>query len=191
MFGDGATNSGAFHEALNLASVWQLPVIFVCENNLYGEYSPLRATTPVNDLWTRASAYAMPGSMVDGMNPEAVSVAVAEAVTRARGGEGPTLLEMKTYRYRGHSAADPGDYRPAEELLEWQARDPLAIAEMDLAANGADADSLAGVRADLERAVHEALRNAQDGPELGPNSLLAHVWADDSVAERSLDTGVR
>ena len=128
IFGDGTANIGAFHEGLNIAAVWRLPVIFVCENNLYGEYSPLATTTAVKDIAERASSYAMPASaVVDGQDLDAVTAAMATAVDRARSGGGPTLLEMKTYRYSGHSRSDPATYRPDGELDEWLARDPIDI----------------------------------------------------------------
>jgi len=126
-FGDGATNIGVFHEALNMASVWKLPVLFICENNLYGEYSPQRATTPIDDLADRAASYGMPGVIVDGQDVEAVFAATQAAAERARNGEGPTLIELKTYRYRGHSRADTGPYRAEGELDRWMKRDPIDI----------------------------------------------------------------
>lgn len=127
IFGDGATNIGAFHEGLNLASVWNLPCIFVIENNLYGEYSPLARTTPIEDLARRAEAYDMPGKVVDGQDVDTVQEVVAAARARAVAGEGPTLLEMKTYRFAGHSRSDKAEYRPEGELTKWQTRDPLQI----------------------------------------------------------------
>lgn len=126
-FGEGAANIGVFHETLNMAAIWRLPVVFVCENNLYGEYSAWHKTTPVQDIARRAASYAMPGVIVDGQDIELVAAAAAEAVAGARAGEGPTLLELKTYRYRGHSRTDTGPYRPAGELEQWQQRDPLII----------------------------------------------------------------
>jgi TPP-dependent pyruvate/acetoin dehydrogenase alpha subunit len=108
-----------------MAAVWRAPVVFVCENNLYGEFSPRRRTTPLTDLADRAAAYAIPGQVVDGMDVVAVHHAMTAAVARARAGEGPTLLEVKTYRYRGHSRTDPARYRSAEELQSWKARDPI------------------------------------------------------------------
>jgi pyruvate dehydrogenase E1 component alpha subunit len=134
--GDGATNIGTFHESLNLASVWRAPVVFVVENNLYGEYTPLRETTPLDDLAERAPSYAMPGLVVDGQDVESVHAAAAEAVARARAGNGPTLLEMKTYRFRGHSRTDPAAYRPDGELSRWLQRDPLLILGERLRASG-------------------------------------------------------
>src|SRR5260370_1037621 len=124
-FGDGATNIGTFHEALNMASVWKAPVVFICENNLYGEYSPIRATTPFDDLAIRATAYAIPGVTVDGNDVDAVYNATRTAVERARAGEGPTFLECKTYRYSGHSRTDPAKYRKPGELEAWKSRDPI------------------------------------------------------------------
>ena len=126
-FGDGATNIGTFHEALNMASVWRAPVIFVIENNLYGEYTPMRKTTPIDDLADRAKPFHIPGVVVDGNDVEQVYAAAWEAVERARAGDGPSLLECKTYRHRGHSRTDPGKYRPDAEVKAWLGRDPLTI----------------------------------------------------------------
>lgn len=126
-FGDGATNIGAFHEAMNIAQVWKLPVIFVCENNLYGEFTRINHTTPYEDLVIRARGYAMEAVMVDGNDVEAVYEAAARAVNRARGGGGPTFIECKTYRHRGHSRTDPAKYRAPEEVEAWLKRDPLTL----------------------------------------------------------------
>lgn len=135
-FGDGACNIGAFHEALNMASVWRLPILFVCENNLYGEYSRIDRTTPFEDLARRADAYAIPGRIVDGNDVLAVYDAAVEAVARARGGEGPTFLECKTYRRGGHSRTDPATYRPEAEVKAWLDRDPLKLYRERLIARG-------------------------------------------------------
>ena len=124
IFGDGAANIGAFHEGLNLAGILKLPVVFVCENNLYGEYSRINLTTPVEHLADRAAAYGMPGVAVDGQDVDEVIAAVSTALDRARAGEGPTLLEMKTYRYSGHSRSDAGAYRLDGELDEWKRARP-------------------------------------------------------------------
>lgn len=124
-FGDGSTNIGGFHESMNLAAAWNLPVIFVCENNLYGEYSPIRSTTPIDDLVVRADSYAMPGEIVDGNDVVAVYKTAKEAIDRARGGGGPAFIECKTYRQCGHSRSDPAAYRPEGELDHWLARDPI------------------------------------------------------------------
>jgi TPP-dependent pyruvate/acetoin dehydrogenase alpha subunit len=135
-FGDGATNIGAFHEAMNLAQVWTLPVIFVCENNLYGEFSHIRHTTPYEDLVIRAQGYAMANISVDGNDVEAVYAAASPAVARARGGGGPTFVECKTYRHRGHSRTDPAKYRDPAEVEAWLKRDPLVLYRTELAAAG-------------------------------------------------------
>lgn len=176
-FGDGSTNIGGFHEALNLASLWKLPVIFVCENNLYGEYSPLALTTPIERLADRAGSYGMPGLRVDGNDVLAVKEVVEEAATRARAGEGPTLIEAMTYRHKGHSRTDPANYRPDGELEEWLERDPIDRFEQALAADGVEAERLAAVRAEAEAAVAEALELARSWPEPELPSRFDHVWA--------------
>lgn len=178
VFGDGATNIGAFHEGLNLAAVWKLPVVFICENNLYGEYSPLAATTAVGDIAVRASSYAMPGVVVDGQDIVEVRDAVTEAVDRARAGGGPALLEMKTYRYSGHSRSDPATYRPEGELDVWLARDPIKILAECLRKTGQLDDGLAKriedeTVAEIERVV-DATRAA---PYPDVAQAFAHVYA--------------
>jgi pyruvate dehydrogenase E1 component alpha subunit len=135
-FGDGATNIGAFHEAMNMAEVWKLPVVFVCENNLYGEFSHISHTTPYEDLVTRAAGYAMENVKVDGNDVEAVYEAAAKAVARARGGAGPTFIECKTYRHRGHSRTDPAKYRHPDELAAWMKRDPIPTYRAKLVKRG-------------------------------------------------------
>jgi pyruvate dehydrogenase E1 component alpha subunit len=164
-FGDGATNIGTFHEALNLASAWKAPTIFIIENNLYGEYTPMRETTPIDDLADRAKGYAIPGIIVDGQDIDAVHSATSEAIARARSGEGPSLLEMKTYRYRGHSRTDPARYRPDGELEAWKSRDPLAILGARLADEGllseADQETL---RETVQQMIDETAGRAQAAP---------------------------
>jgi acetoin:2,6-dichlorophenolindophenol oxidoreductase subunit alpha len=136
VFGDGTTNIGAFHEGLNLASIWKLPVVFVCENNQYGEYSRIDRTTPVSDLAVRAMSYNMPSEIVDGQDVDAVEAAMVRAVTWAREGNGPSLIEAKTYRYAGHSRSDKATYRPAGELDKWLLRDPIKLFEAKLIEEG-------------------------------------------------------
>ena len=136
VFGDGATNIGAFHEGLNLASIWKLPVIFICDNNVYGEYSRIHTTTPIEDLHMRAESYNMPHFAVDGMDISAVQAGISEAVERARTGGGPTLIEAKTYRFSGHSRTDQALYRPAGELEKWLERDPIKVTEDALVEQG-------------------------------------------------------
>jgi acetoin:2,6-dichlorophenolindophenol oxidoreductase subunit alpha len=143
-FGDGAVNIGAFHEAMNIAQVWRLPVLFICENNLYGEYTRINFTTPFEDLVKRADGYAMAANMVDGNDVEAVFNAVSTAAAAARSGSGPTFIECKTYRQRGHSRTDPGKYRDPAEVEAWLARDPITLYREKLNSSGA----LSGVQAD-------------------------------------------
>jgi pyruvate dehydrogenase E1 component alpha subunit len=176
-FGDGTTNIGAFHEAANLASVWSLPVVFICENNLYGEYSPLRATTPLDNLSERAASYAMPAARVDGNDVLAVQAAVGDAVKRARDGNGPTFIEALTYRHHGHSRTDPATYRPPEELEEWRARDPLLIAERALAKLGVGADEVEHVATAARGAVEEARDRALESPQPPLELMLEDVYA--------------
>ena len=176
VFGDGAANIGAFHEALNMAAVWKLPVVFVCENNLYGEYSRIDKTTPLKDIASRASAYAMPGEVVDGQDIDVVMQAMTRAVERARAGGGPTLLEMKTYRYAGHSRGDPAKYRPAGELERWKERDPIALYGKALQSRGvADEARLAAVRDDVTRSVAAAVAAAKASPVPDASSIFEHV----------------
>jgi TPP-dependent pyruvate/acetoin dehydrogenase alpha subunit len=178
-FGDGATNIGAFHEALNLAAVWKLPVLFICENNLYMEYTPISAVTPVeHPAHDRAPAYGVPSEVVDGNDVVAVRDAVGRAAARARAGEGPSIIEAMTYRHFGHSRTDPGKYRPDDEVARWLERDPLLVLQARLATSGADA---AQVPAVLERAaavVDAAVTAARSAPEPDPAEAFTDVWAD-------------
>lgn len=176
-FGDGATNIGAFHEALNLASVWKLPVIFLCENNLYGEYSPIATTTPVLQLADRADSYAMRKTRIDGNDIAVVHATVAEAAAVARAGEGPTLIEAMTYRHKGHSRTDPAKYRPEGELEQWLERDPITLLEQALGAAGVEEDRLTEIRERAEQAVVDALDRAKSWPEPGLETRLEHVYA--------------
>jgi pyruvate dehydrogenase E1 component alpha subunit len=178
-FGDGATNIGTFHEALNMASVWRAPVVFICENNLYGEFSPVRHTTPMDDLASRASAYGIPGSVVDGMDVRAVHDETRRAILRARKGAGPTLLEMKTYRYRGHSRSDPARYRPAGELDKWKERDPIHQFGDFLVGNEvlAEAD-LRSIQADLQKQVDRAADQAAGGKFPDMDEARTYVFAE-------------
>jgi pyruvate dehydrogenase E1 component alpha subunit len=177
-FGDGTTNIGAFHEALNLAAVWKLPAVFLCENNLYGEYSPLATTTPVERLADRAGAYAMASEQVDGNDVLAVRRVMAAAVARARAGDGPSLLEALTYRQKGHSRTDPGAYRPPGELERWLERDPITLFERLLTERGVfSTDEAEGVRADAAEAVREATERALSWPDPDPEERFEDVYA--------------
>jgi TPP-dependent pyruvate/acetoin dehydrogenase alpha subunit len=176
-FGDGAVNIGAFHEALNLASLWKLPVAFVCENNLYGEYSPIANTTANPRIVDKADAYAMAKAQIDGNDIDLVYATVSEAVERARSGGGPTLIEALTYRHKGHSRSDPATYRPPGELERWLERDPIVLHERALLEAGVSAERIAEVRAGAERRVGEALDRATAWPEPDPAARLEHVLA--------------
>ena len=177
-FGDGASNIGTFHEALNVAAAWKVGVVFIVENNLYGEYTPIRETTPLDDLAERAKAYAIPGLVVDGQDVDAVHEAVAEAIRRGRRGDGPTLLEMKTYRYRGHSRTDPAKYRPEGELARWQDRDPIAILGAKLAAEGVlSADEQDAIRDEAQRLVDEKADHAKQAEFPTMEEIRNYVYA--------------
>ena len=166
-FGDGATNQAYFHECLNLAAVRRLPVLYVCENNLYGEWTPMAAVTAGADIAARAGAYGMPGVAVDGNDVEAVLAAARTAVARARAGEGPTLLECRTYRHKGHSRTDPARYRPADELEAWLARDPLT-----LVAGVLESRQRAEIDAAVTAEIDAALRAARETPLPDPVAML-------------------
>jgi pyruvate dehydrogenase E1 component alpha subunit len=176
-FGDGTTNIGAFHEAMNLAAIWKLPLVFVCENNLYGEYSPIAATTPIERLVDRAAAYAMPGVRIDGNDVFAVRDAVAEAAARGRAGEGPTFIEAMTYRHSGHSRSDPATYRPEGELEEWLLRDPIKLLVERLGAEGVPEGEVESAREAGLAAVAAALEAAKASPQPDDAALYSNVWS--------------
>ena len=185
-FGDGATNIGAFHEALNLAAVWALPVLFICENNLYMEYTPIGEVTAVaNPAADRAPAYRLPAEVLDGNDVVVVRDAVARAAGRARAGEGPTVLEAKTYRHFGHSRTDPASYRPAEEVRQWLSRDPLDIARARLQALGVPAEAVTAADERAARTVEEAVAAARAAPGPDPGAALTDVWADGGSSWRT------
>jgi len=176
-FGDGATNEGAFHEAVNLAAVWRLPVLFVCENNLYGFSTHYRRVTAVENLADRAASYGIPGHVVDGMDAAAVYEAAEDIVAAARGGGGPALLECKTYRFRGHSRFEPSSYRTQEELELWKKRDPIMQMEARLGAIGASKAELAAVEAEASRLIDEAVKFAEESPEPAPDDWRRYLYA--------------
>jgi len=176
IFGDGSTNIGAFHETLNMASIFKLPVIFVIENNLYGEYTRINLSTPIEDLADRADSYAMRKEIVDGQDVDAVIKAIQSAVDFARAGNGPSLIEAKTYRYSGHSRSDPATYRTPGELDEWKKRDPLDITANKLIAKGALSQAdLEKMKLDIAARVTKAIETVleSDGPDL--STLMQHV----------------
>ncbi len=178
-FGDGANNEGAFHESLNMAAVWKLPVLFVCENNGYGMSTSTQRSTAVANIADRAAAYAMPGVIVDGNDFAAVAEASFLAVERARRGEGPTLIESKTYRIRGHSKSDRNRYRTKDEIEEWQGKDPIARFEAELTALGIQTTpQFDAIRADVEREITDAIAFAQASPAPPISDVTRYVYTN-------------
>jgi pyruvate dehydrogenase E1 component alpha subunit len=185
-FGDGTTNIGAFHEALNMAAVWKAPVVYVCENNQYMEYTPIGAVTAVpRPAADRASAYGLEPIVVDGNDPDAVYAVAQTAVDRARAGEGPSLIEALTYRHGGHSRADPGKYRPDEEVAAWKARDPIHMYRARLLEAGVAAAELDAIEAATREAVAAAEAEARAAPEPSPDVLETQLWSDGGSAWRN------
>lgn len=178
VFGDGAANIGAFHEGLNLAAIWKLPAVFVCENNQYGEYSRIELTTPIGDLADRAASYGMPGEIVDGQDVDTVAAAMENALARARAGEGPSLLEMKTYRYAGHSRADKAPYRPEGEFDLWYEKDPINTYRRRLLDEGElTEEQAAEMEAGVARRLAEAEAEAAAGEPAGVEDMFANIYA--------------
>ncbi len=178
-FGDGTTNIGAFHEALNLAKVWSLPVVFVCENNLYMEYTPIDVVTAVEPpVAGRASAYGLEPTLIDGNDPDAVYLTASEALGTARAGGGPSLIEAVTYRSGGHSRADPGNYRPPEEVTAWTERDPIPNYHARLLSLGVEEERLTAIQEEAARVIDAATEFAKAGEEPDEASLLTQVYAD-------------
>jgi pyruvate dehydrogenase E1 component alpha subunit len=173
-FGDGGANQGTFHESLNMASVWKLPVLFVCENNMYALSTPYQSVTAVERLAERAGSYAMPGRTVDGMDVEAVYTAAGEFIASARQGQGPSLLECRTYRFGGHSRGDPdyGPYRTKEELDAWKERDALRVI---LSKGLISAETAREIEVSVEQEVEEAVQYALEAPLPEPASALEGV----------------
>jgi acetoin:2,6-dichlorophenolindophenol oxidoreductase subunit alpha len=185
-FGDGATNIGAFHEALNLASVWKLPVIFICENNFYMEYTPISAVTATeHPAAGRAPSYNIPAEIVDGNDVVVMRDAVRRAVERARAGDGPSVIEAETYRQYGHSRADPATYRPAEEVERWLKRDPIDLARAHLEARGVTPDRIAQIDERAKAHVDAAVEAAKNAPEADPDQAFTDMWADGSATWRT------
>jgi acetoin:2,6-dichlorophenolindophenol oxidoreductase subunit alpha len=175
LFGDGATNQAYFFECLNFAKVLELPAVFVCENNWYGEFTPMQKVTAGADIARRAEPFGIPSDVVDGNDLFAVVDAAREAVDRARAGGGPTLLECQTYRHFGHSKSDPAKYRPPEEVERWRARDPLGIARDRLLSEGVAEEAIAAVedstRRELDAAVEAALAAPYPDPSVGASEF--------------------
>jgi pyruvate dehydrogenase E1 component alpha subunit len=185
-FGDGTTNIGAFHEALNLAKVWNLPIVFVCENNLYMEYTSIHDVTAVHHpAADRAAAYDLEGIIVDGNDPEAVFEVARTAIDRARAGGGPSLIEAKTYRHGGHSRADPGTYRPEEEVAEWLTRDPFVTYRERLIGWGVEEHELDRIESEAMADVDAATEDAKAAPTPSVEKAFADVWADGGASWRN------
>ena len=171
-FGDGATNTGSFHEGMNLASTWQLPVVFVCQNNGFAEMTPTAATMHIDQVVDRALAYAMPGGRVDGNDPEAVFGAVTEAVDRARGGGGPTLVECVTFRLKGHYFGDPQPYMPPEQLAAAEAADPIPRYRESLLSRGLlTEDEVSQIEAESVANVDQAVRDVMASAPPDPSEV--------------------
>ena len=185
-FGDGTTNIGAFHEALNFAAVWKLPVIFVCENNLYMEYTPIGDVTAVpSPAGDRASAYGLPKIVIDGNDADVVYREAQKAFAKARAGEGPSLIECLTYRHSGHSRADPAKYRPEGELERWKERDPIKIYRERLKQFGVSEQVMAEIDAEVRREVDEATEACKAAPMPPTDILFTDVYADGGWAWRN------
>jgi len=185
-FGDGTTNIGAFHEALTMAAAWNLPVIFVCENNLYMEYTPIRQVTPVaHPAADRAAAYGLGKILINGNDADVVYRTAREAIERARRGDGPSLIEAETYRQQGHSRADPGKYRPDEEVEAWLARDPVPMYRQRLLDIGIDEAVIGEVEQQTRDAVDRATETARNSPPPSLDLIHQHVWADGGSAWRN------
>jgi TPP-dependent pyruvate/acetoin dehydrogenase alpha subunit len=177
-FGDGATNIGAFHEALNLASIWRAPVVFVCENNLYGEYTRIDKSTPLTDLYKRGDVYNMASYCVDGNDIVVLYPLAKHAIEQARNGNGPVFIECKTYRQRGHSRSDPGTYRPKEEVEAWLARDPILIAKSRLQEIGYTAKELEEMEKVIRDEVESAATQAINDPWPPLEEVERDVYSD-------------
>jgi len=179
VFGDGATNIGAFHETLNLAAIWNLPIVFICDNNVYGEYSRIDITTPLEDLHHRGESYRMPHYAIDGMDIAAVQEGIQKAVDHARSGKGPTFIEAKTYRFSGHSRADLALYRPEGELEKWQARDPIKLTEEKLVKEKlVDAAQITKIKEETLKVIQGVVEVCKSAPNPTLASMFQNIYTD-------------
>ncbi|CAN2246241.1 thiamine pyrophosphate-dependent dehydrogenase E1 component subunit alpha [Candidatus Planktophila versatilis] len=179
VFGDGATNIGAFHETLNLAAIWNLPIVFICDNNVYGEYSRIDITTPLEDLHLRGESYRMPHYAIDGMDIAAVQEGIQKAVNHARSGKGPTFIEAKTYRFSGHSRADLALYRPEGELEKWQARDPIKLTEEKLVKEKLiDAAQINKIKEETLKVIEGVVEVCKSAPNPTLASMFQNIYTD-------------
>jgi TPP-dependent pyruvate/acetoin dehydrogenase alpha subunit len=177
-FGDGAANEGAFHEAVNLAAIWKLPVVFICENNKYGMSFSTEKSFAIEHISERAAGYGIPGVTVDGNDLDAVHGAVSTAVERARAGNGPTLVENVTYRWKGHSKSDKNLYRTKEEIAEWRDKDPILRFEAQVKESGLlSEEDVQTIRTQAMEQMRDAVRQANAAPDADPSDLLDAVFA--------------
>jgi TPP-dependent pyruvate/acetoin dehydrogenase alpha subunit len=176
-FGEGATGQGMFHESLNMAAIWQLPALFICENNRYSVSTDCQYSVPVENVSERAKAYNMPGVTVDGNDVLAVYETTREYAERARRGEGPALIECKTYRWEGHYHGEPQVYRTKDEVEEWKAKCPIKRFETQLLANGIQADELESIRAAAEMEMRDAVKYAEASPDPEPETVMDYIYA--------------
>lgn len=180
MFGDGATNIGFFHEALNLSKVWDLPVLWVCENNKYGMGTAVDRASAVSEIRQKADGYGMPNERVEGMHVITVREASLKAIDFVRSGGGPFFLEVTTYRYRGHSMGDPERYRKQEEVKHWQEQDPIGIYHGYLVEEKiATLEELTGIEERVEQDVRDAVEFAESSPEPAPQALYENIYAEE------------
>jgi TPP-dependent pyruvate/acetoin dehydrogenase alpha subunit len=185
-FGDGTTNIGAFHEALNFSQIWSLPVVFVCENNLYMEYTPISEVTAVeNPGADRASAYGLEPVLIDGNDADLVYTVALAALAKARAGDGPSLIEVQTYRHGGHSRADPGKYRPDEEVAAWMKRDPIPNYRARLLESGVNESVLDKIEAETLSRVDRAVETATASPPPSLDIADTELWADGGSSWRN------
>ena len=179
VFGDGATNIGAFHETLNLAAIWNLPIVFICDNNVYGEYSRIDITTPLEDLHLRGESYRMPHYAIDGMDIAAVQEGIQKAVDHARSGKGPTFIEAKTYRFSGHSRADLALFRPEGGLEKWQARDPIKLTEEKLVKEKLiDAAQINKIKEETLKVIENVVEVCKSAPNPTLASMFQNIYTD-------------
>jgi pyruvate dehydrogenase E1 component alpha subunit len=185
-FGDGTANIGAFHESLNLAAVWGSPIVFVCENNLYMEYTPIhRVTAVTHPAADRASSYGLPSIVVDGNDADEMFVTARNHIEAARRGAGPALIEAMTYRHYGHSRADPATYRPDDEVAAWLEKDPIPRYRERLLGSGIDAARLDAIDAEVRAAIDAAEAEVRAAPEPDPASVGTQVWSDGGSSWRN------
>jgi len=178
-FGDGAVNIGTFHEAVNMAAIWDLPVVFVCENNKYAASTGVEKSMKVKHVSDRAAAYGIPGETADGNDVETVYRSMRRAGARARQGQGPALLELETYRFAGHSRSDPGHYRASEEVAAWKERDPIALYEARLCAEGVlDREKISAIASEIENQLEKAVELAEQAASPRPEDCLTDVFAN-------------